>query len=104
MALFGNKDDKEAKQAAKEQAVLDKYGLGSLSDPDDIKSVRSIATELAGTGLTEIGSMLSQNEKAMLQTQMRYQRALVEQNFVIIRQLDRIARSEKLIAQLLSKK
>lgn len=93
MALFGgNKEDKEAKQAAKEQAILDKYGLGTLSDQEDIQSVRTIVTELAGTGLTEIGSMMSQNEKMMLQTQMRYQRALVEQNFVIIRQLDRIAK------------
>lgn len=94
MALFGgNKDDKEAKQAEKEQAILDKYGLGALSDPEDIKSVRSIVVQLAGTGFGEVGAMLAPNEKAMMQIQMRYQRALVEQNFVIIRQLDRIAKA-----------
>lgn len=93
MALFGNKEDKEAKAAAKEQAMLDKYGLGSLSDPADIKSVRSIVTELMGTGMMEFGSMLAPNEKTLLQVQMHYQRALLEQNFVIIRQLDRIAKA-----------
>lgn len=92
MALFGSKEDKEAKQAEKEQALLDKYGLGTLSDPEDIKSVRAIVTQLAGTGLMEFGAMLAGNEKAMLNTQMHFQRAMVEQNFVIIRQLDRIAK------------
>lgn len=92
MALFGSKEDKEAKQAEKEQALLDKYGLGELTDPADVKSIQSIVTKLTGPGIMEFGAMLAPNEKAMLQVQMHYQRAIVEQNFMIIRQLNRIAK------------
>lgn len=91
MALFKSAEDKAQEQAAKEQKLLDKYGLGNLSNAEDLESVRKIAAELAGSGLMEAGMKL-QMAKAEVQLPISYQRAIMEQNFIIIRQLDRIAK------------
>lgn len=94
MALFGSKDKetKEEKEARKEREVLEKYGLQTLKNPEDIESVKKIVSELSGTGLMELGITLGGgNEKDILKNQLYYQRALLEQNFIMIRQLDRIA-------------
>jgi hypothetical protein len=93
MALFGGNDKKETKedkQARKEQALLAKYGLDSLTDPIDISSVQKIVSELIGTGLMETGMKLSFSAKTEEQLQVQYQRILLEQNWIIIRQLDRL--------------
>ena len=93
MALFGgNKETKEEKTARKQQEMLDKYRLGDISDPDDIQSVQKIVTELMGTGMMEFGATLAPNVNTLALVQAHYQRAILEQNFVIIRQLDRIAK------------
>ena len=92
MGLFGSKEDKGLKQQEKIQKMLSKYGLQSLSDPQDIESVQNIVTELAGTGMMEFGQMLAPDEKTLNQLQVYYLRALVEQNFIIIRQLDRLSK------------
>lgn len=93
MALFGgNKETKEEKTARKQQEMLDKYRLGDISDPDDIQSVQKIVTELMGTGLMELGARLAPSVSPHEQVQTYYQRAILEQNFIIIRQLDRIAK------------
>jgi len=80
--MFGNKEDKTA-------ALLQRYGLESLSDDQDIASVRKIAEELAGTGLMEAGLKMSM-AKAEEKCKISYLRAIMEQNFIMIRQLDRI--------------
>lgn len=96
--MFGkSKEDKEAERAAKEEAKVQKmlaqYGLQELSDPEDINSVRNIVSELAGTGLMELGATLGGgNNGDLLRIQMYYQRAILEQNFIMIRQLDRISK------------
>jgi len=90
MALFKEKETKEDKQARKEQELFEKYGLDSLTDPQDIQSARKIVTELAGTGLMETGMKLSMAAKPEDQLQVVYQRTLMEQNFIIIRQLDKL--------------
>ena len=91
MALFKSAEDKAAEQASKEQALLDKYGLGTLSDPEDLASVKKIAQELLGTGMMEFGTKLASLGKADVVLPITYQRAIMEQNFIIIRQLDKIA-------------
>ena len=95
MALFGNgKETKEEKQQRKEQETLAKYGLNSLTEPDDISSARRIVTELMGTGLMETGITFGGgSEKDILKVQLYYQRAILEQNFIMIRQLDRISKA-----------
>ena len=95
MGLFNSesKEEKAAKkQARKEQKeleVLRKYG----QNPNDIESVKNIVTELSGTGLMELGITLGAgSDRDIQKNQLYYQRALIEQNFIIIRQLDRIAK------------
>ena len=88
MALFGS-ESKEEKQARKANELLAKYGLEELNDPRDIKALREISLALMGNKLTELGSALQGNstDSAMLS----YLRAITEQNFIMIRLLDKIA-------------
>lgn len=88
MALFGNKEDKAAQAAEKEKALLQKYGIEMLYDTQAAEIVKKIATELAGTGLMETGMKLSMGAKVEDQLTVSYLRAIVEQNFLIIRLLD----------------
>lgn len=88
MALFGNSEAKEAKQAAKTEELLKRFGLEDLSDPRDVEAVKSIASALTGNKLIEFGTILSGSGEDV--AKLTYLRALVEQNFIIIRQLDKI--------------
>ena len=95
MGLFNSesKEEKAAKkQARKEQKdleMLQKYRLEALRNPDDIESVRDILFELQSIGWMNFGGI---SERDVPKIQACYQRALIEQNFIIIRQLDRIAK------------
>lgn len=88
MALFGNKEDAAAKAAEKEKALLEKYGVEMLYDSQAAECVKKIAAELTGTGLMETGMKLSMTAKPEDQLTVQYLRAIVEQNFLIIRLLD----------------
>ena len=89
MALFGGKETKEDKVARKTQAMMEKYGLEYL-DPKDLESVRNIGLSLMGTGMIELGTALSIGGNPVDTAKMSFLRALVEQNWIIIRQLDRL--------------
>lgn len=86
--MFGNKEEKQAKKMAKDEALLEKYGLTNI-DPMDAESVRKILSDLAGNGLIKTGMALS-FANAAEQAKVTYLSALVEQNWIIIRQLDRL--------------
>lgn len=86
MGLFGN-DNKSEDKAAK---MMAKYGLESVSLKYADK-VRDIAQELAGMGLQETGMKLSM-AKAEEQLKVSYLHAIFEQNWIIIRLLDDIAK------------
>lgn len=99
MGLFNNESKEE--KAAKKQAKIDqknlellrRYGLEELQDPADIESVKNIVSELSGTGLMELGITLGGgSDRDIQKNQLYYQRAMLEQNFIIIRQLDRITK------------
>ncbi len=92
MGLFGNSEEKKEQ---KTEAILSKYNLNDLSDPRDRESIVKIAQSMVGVGLIAAGADigLGTNEKAMIQAQMHYQKVIMEQNFIMIRQLDRIAKS-----------
>lgn len=90
MALFKSNEEKQNEQEQKEIKMLQKYGLENLSNPADRESVRKIVSELLGTGMMETGMKL-QLAKAEVALPVYYQRAILEQNFIMIRQLDRIA-------------
>ena len=90
MGLFKTQEEKEQIAEQKVQKLLAKYGLSNLSNQEDIQSVRKIAEELVGTGLGEFGALLSGDAKEYARLNAQYSRAIVEQNFIIIRQLDRL--------------
>ena len=89
MALFGGKESKEDKAARKAQAVMDKYGLSEI-DQKDVDAVRTITYSLMGNGMIELGNTLQGS--GVDSAKLSYLRALVEQNWIIIRQLDRISK------------
>ena len=91
MAFFKSAEDKAAEQAQKERELLEKYGVDGLTDPEDLASVKKIAQELTGAALLETGMKLNM-AKPEAQLPVSYQRAIMEQNFIIIRQLDRITK------------
>lgn len=86
MGLFGNNDEKKAEKA---QALLQKYGLDNLSDPRDIQAVQNIANDLMGNKLIEVGTLFQGN--GVDAAKMSYLNAIMQQNFIIIRLLDKIA-------------
>lgn len=90
MALFKSPAEKTAKKEERIQRMLSKYGLEEIQNPKDIDSIRKIAQELFGTGMQETGMALSMGAKAHEALPVYYQRAILEQNWIIIRQLDRI--------------
>lgn len=94
MGLFKTPEEKEQAAQDKERKILEKYNLEDLSDPKDIDSIRKIAQSMVGVGMMAAGADigLGSNEKAMMQVQMHYQRVIMEQNFIMIRQLDRISK------------
>lgn len=85
MGLFGNKEDKKNRKVAE---LLTRYNLQELSDQNDLQSVINIAEDLAGNNLITFGTTLS--GKAEDVAKLTYLSALIEQNWIIIRQLDRL--------------
>lgn len=85
--MFGNNP---AKQEQKVQMMLQRYGLQGLSDPRDIQAVRNIATSLSGNKLIEVGTLLQGN--GVDPAKLSYLNAIMEQNFIIIRQLDKLTK------------
>lgn len=85
MALFGSSDEKKQ---AKVDALLQRYGLQELSDDRDYDSVVHIAQNLMGNKLIELGAALQGNGADA--AKLSYLNAIMEQNFIMIRQLDRI--------------
>ena len=84
--------EKQRKEEEKIAAALARYGLDGLRNPQDIQSVRNIIAAQAGDGFFEFGQLLGgANEKDFLR-QLYYQnKVLMEQNFILIRQLDEIS-------------
>jgi hypothetical protein len=92
------REEKELSQ--KDLDYLEKKGLTGLINKRDVDSVKKIARGLSGTGLMSAGITLSGgNAKTIMKTQMLYQAALVEQNWIMIRQMNRI---EKILRILLA--
>lgn len=85
MGLFGEKETKEQRQAREEQELLAKFGLENLTDSQDVASVKSILNEMVSTDLMSLAG-------AKDEVSAGYLSVLVEQNFIIIRQLDRLLR------------
>jgi len=93
MALFKSQEEKIKEYNEKTFATMKKYGLDELSDEKDRVTIQRVMGALAGSGLMEIGSLMSGNEAVMMRVNAQYTKALFEQNCIIIRQLERLNRN-----------
>ncbi len=92
--MFKSKEEKEELKRKKEEEklmkVLEKYNLEKIN-PEYADSVRDIQLELMGTGLIDFGSFFSgRNSEDTLK--IAYLKTLMEQNWIMIRQLDEISK------------
>ncbi|MCR6096146.1 hypothetical protein HXA31_07930 [Salipaludibacillus agaradhaerens] len=87
MGLFGGKEEKP-KNVKKLEKFMKRYQLEELDDKDLIVLQR-IAEDLIGNKLFKMGMAFS-FAKAEEQAKVTYLSALVEQNWMIIRQLSRM--------------
>lgn len=86
--MFGaNKESKEEKATRETAELMSRYGLETLSEKDK-ESIRKIIGDLSGLGLMKAGILLG--GKAEDTAKLGYLSALVEQNWIMIRQLDQI--------------
>lgn len=87
MALFGNKETKEEKQARLEREMLEANHLTEIS-ADLSEDVASIIKDITMNGIVAAQVALRNNHDSL---NAAYMRALIAQNWIIIRLLDRIA-------------
>lgn len=83
-------DKAKEKQKEKAKKLIDKYGLEGLNDDKDYENVCRIAYELMGSGMMEAGMALSLKGQPYEILPVYYLRAIIDQNWIIIRQLDKL--------------
>ncbi|EGS30352.1 hypothetical protein HMPREF9130_1208 [Peptoniphilus sp. oral taxon 375 str. F0436] len=101
MALFKSKEEKDLEKQAKEKEKIDKFlSYYNLDDIDerDRANILDMARQDSALSLLDTGTFLSGDEKDFLQ-QIAYQQQLIrDQNFLMIKQLDRLNKNlEKLL-------
>ena len=87
MSIFNGKT-KEEKQEEEMKKFMEKYQLNDLNEKDLI-ILKKIANDLFGNGMFKMGMAFSM-APAQEQAKVTYLSALVEQNWMIIRQLSEI--------------
>lgn len=101
MALFKSKEEKDLEKQAKEKEKIEKFlNYYNLDDIDerDRANILDMARQDSALSLLDTGTFLSGDEKDFLQ-QIAYQQQLIrDQNFLMIKQLDRLNKNlEKLL-------
>ncbi len=91
MGFFKSEEEKQAEREEKLNKVMSKYELNELEDKYK-NAVKSINAELSGTGMMEFGNMISFDEKTAARINTYYLNALIQQNWIIIRQLNDISK------------
>ena len=89
MALFNSKENKDDKKQQEINKFMEKYQLEEIDDKD-LVIIKKIATDLIGNNLLKAGMALS-FAKAEEQAKVSYLSALVNQNWIMIRQLSNIS-------------
>ena len=78
----------------KYEKFLRKYHLEELTNKSDIESVTKIYYENFASGFLEVGILLKPiKDKEEERLTNHYLRTIMEQNFIMIRQLERISRA-----------
>lgn len=90
MALFNKSpEEKEEKQQKEIAKFMEKYQLEDL-DEKDLVVLKKIANDLAGSDLMKTGVKLTFGTKPEENLKISYLNTLVQQNWMIIRQLSRL--------------
>lgn len=89
MALFNSKENKDDKKQQEINNFMAKYQLDEIDDKD-LVIIKKIAIDLIGNNLLKAGMALS-FAKAEEQAKVSYLSALVNQNWIMIRQLNNIS-------------
>ena len=91
MGLFQSDADKKAKEDEKVAKMLNKYGLNNISS-EYIDAVKNINYQLAGSKLSEFGNLLAPTANEGARISAQYLGAIVQQNWIIIKELDDISK------------
>jgi hypothetical protein len=83
--MFGNNEEKKQEKVEK---LLERYKVQNVS-ADISEDILAIAQDLAGNKMIEVGTLLQGNGADA--TKMSYLSAIMKQNFIIIKLLDKIA-------------
>ncbi len=89
MGLFKSQEEKQQILEEKTKKVLEKYNLTDIST-EYTEAIKNINSELAGSGLSELGNLLAPDQNTSLRVHTQFLNAIVQQNWIIIRQLDQI--------------
>ena len=89
MGLFKSQEEKQQILEEKTRKVLEKYNLTGIST-EYTEAINNINSELAGSGLSEFGNLLAPDPNTSLKVQTQFLNAIVQQNWIIIRQLDKL--------------
>ena len=81
---------KDEEQERKTRAVLKNYGMEGFTGKD-AEAVREIARSMSGNSIVALGAGLSGNGTDS--AKLGYLNAIVQQNFIMIRQLERILKA-----------
>ena len=91
MGLFKSQEEKQQILEEKTKKVLEKYELTNLSE-EYTNAIKNINSELAGSGLSELGNLLAPDSATSARVQTQFLNAIVQQNWIIIRQLNDISK------------
>ena len=94
MGFFKSDEEKQAEREEKLNKIMASYELEELDDKYK-KAINAINAEMSGTGFMELGNMLSFDEKTAARLNTYYLNALIQQNWIIIRELNDLINSLK---------
>ncbi|EEJ41418.1 hypothetical protein [Limosilactobacillus vaginalis] len=103
MGLFKSKEEKEQEKQAKMQQWLKDRNLEDLSE-DDYAQVDRIKTELWGTGFIGALNGIVGSDKDLLRNMQYILLGISEQNWLLIKQNDKLAKQNEEIIKLLKDK
>lgn len=92
MGLLNNLEKKaQEKEDAKTQELIEKYQLNGIGE-EYKKAIYEVNKTIAGTKLIQAGSLLSRDPLGYAEAQSSFQYAIIQQNWIIIKQLNEISK------------
>ncbi len=90
MGMFKSKEEKQREKEEKALQLLEQYGLGDMTNPEDLNRIKFICNLKASTDMMSFGASLGGDVKSWAMVDANYNQILVEQNMLIIRMLNEL--------------